>query len=401
MSLAVVRRVLSGGEQPSPVRRRVREQLLDDLPLAVRGQPGTSTSDGAAGGDRKRFILDDLPISVRRRLAAEREVHHIILGSNHDTVPTVYLTGKSRDKEVDLNSLSASEPAKVREAMKREWAVYTEFRAVSPLTRTELQRVMKRDPQPRIIDTQWVVTENSPISRRSWWSGASGGENRAPYGQPGRLAPHSDDVSPRRESARMGYSILDTKSAFLQSESFDRLLLLRMPYRHPPPGCVGQMMVARGSIYGTGDAGRSFYIHSKRILENSGANELSVERAVYAFSLNGALKALIHTHIDDFFVAHHMSKECFAFIHHVPAAMHMKDHTAPIVKYRGILERKKDGIAFRSPRPWTRCRSSRPRVKQTVLLCRRSTSTAFSCGWPRRAGRTLLPAAQRPRSAPP
>lgn len=71
MSPATVRRELSGGEQPSPFRRRIRDQLLDDLPLAVRGQPGISTSDGAAGGDRKRFTLDDLPVSVRRRLAAK------------------------------------------------------------------------------------------------------------------------------------------------------------------------------------------------------------------------------------------------------------------------------------------------------------------------------------------
>lgn len=51
--------------------------------------------------------------------------------------------------------------------------------------------------------------------------------------------------------------------------------------------------MARGSIYGTRDAGRSFCIHCKQTLERAGASELSMERAVYAFSFGGSLKAPI------------------------------------------------------------------------------------------------------------
>ena len=46
----------------------------------------------------------------------------------------------------------------------------------------------------------------------------------------------------------------------LQTGGTERLLLLVMPKRQPPPGCEpGEVRVARRSIYGTRDAGRSWY----------------------------------------------------------------------------------------------------------------------------------------------
>ena len=47
----------------------------------------------------------------------------------------------------------------------------------------------------------------------------------------------------------------DAASAHLQAGGIERLLLLMMPKRQPPPGCEpGEVRVARGTIYGTRDA---------------------------------------------------------------------------------------------------------------------------------------------------
>ena len=60
----------------------------------------------------------------------------------------------------------------------------------------------------------------------------------------------------------------DAASAYLQAGGIERLLLL-MPKRQPPPGCEpGEVRVARGSIHGTRDAGRSWYQHFRDRLAN-------------------------------------------------------------------------------------------------------------------------------------
>ena len=65
-----------------------------------------------------------------------------------------------------------------------------------------------------------------------------------------------------------GCSVFDAQSAYLQSDGIERLLLLRMPHNNPPLGTKpGQVFVATGSIYGTRDAGRAWYEHSKKVLE--------------------------------------------------------------------------------------------------------------------------------------
>ena len=65
-----------------------------------------------------------------------------------------------------------------------------------------------------------------------------------------------------------------------KQEDIERLLLLMMPKRQPPPGCEpGEMRVARGSIYGTRDAGRSWYQHLRDRLANKfRVHEIALEK---------------------------------------------------------------------------------------------------------------------------
>ena len=71
-----------------------------------------------------------------------------------------------------------------------------------------------------------------------------------------------------------------------------------------PPGTKpGQVFVASGSIYGTRDAGRAWYEHSKQMLEAAGFVESKLEQGLYYLHGPSGLEALVHTHVDDFLSA--------------------------------------------------------------------------------------------------
>ena len=90
------------------------------------------------------------------------------------------------------------------------------------------------------------------------------------------------------------YSVFDAQSAYLQSDGIKRLLLLRMPHNNPPLGTKpGQVFVATGSIYGTRDAGRAWYEHSKKVLEAAGFAESRLEQGLYYLHGPSGLEALV------------------------------------------------------------------------------------------------------------
>ena len=100
------------------------------------------------------------------------------------------------------------------------------------------------------------------------------------------------------------YNVFDAQSAYLQSNGIERLLLLRMLHKKPPPGTKpGQVYNATGSIYGTGDAGRAWYEHSKKVLETAGFMESRLEQGFCYLHGPSGLEAVAHTHADDFLVA--------------------------------------------------------------------------------------------------
>ena len=76
----------------------------------------------------------------------------------------------------------------------------------------------------------------------------------------------------------------DAQSAYLQPEGITRLLLIRMPWQSLPPGTQpGQVLVATGSIYGTCDAGRGWYLHSKEVFKREGCLESGSKRGFIFF----------------------------------------------------------------------------------------------------------------------
>lgn len=90
----------------------------------------------------------------------------------------------------------------------------------------------------------------------------------------------------------------------LQAKNTSRLLILRPP-RPPPPG-VSQhdLLRAKGSIYGTKDAGRSWWIKLFKEAVKEGWISSKIEPAMF-FLYNDSkdLTGIMVTHVDDLFVA--------------------------------------------------------------------------------------------------
>jgi hypothetical protein len=117
----------------------------------------------------------------------------------------------------------------------------------------------------------------------------------------------------------------DADSAYLQSEGLDRALLLRMPDPAPPGHQPGDIVVATGAIYGTKDAGRQWYLHLKKTMAELGVAECVLEKGLYRLYHNGAVRMVIHTHVDDLLVAMDTSStHAKEVLQKMKASLHLK-----------------------------------------------------------------------------
>ena len=92
-------------------------------------------------------------------------------------------------------------------------------------------------------------------------------------------------------------------------------------------------MRATGSIYGTTDAGRSWYIHFKNVMRKHGFHELRMELAVYQYrsKVDGKTACLAHSHVDDVLATwdDKYGKEVKAVLDKLVLALHMKRESPP------------------------------------------------------------------------
>ena len=215
------------------------------------------------------------------------------------------LVGPSRAKEVDLKTLPEKEFGALTESMGKGWKVYNEFKAAAPLTQDHLNKILIRDPKTRIVDTRWVVTrKGSGFKSRLVVIGSQEAKGELRTDSP--TGSHFMLMITIAYATQPGWRLtsMDARSAYFQSENISRLLLLRLPGKWAPLGCLpNQVVQALGAIYGTRDAGRSFYFHAKLILEKFGFLELSLEKSCYVLILDGRVAAFLHTHVDDFLIA--------------------------------------------------------------------------------------------------
>ena len=234
---------------------------------------------------------------------------------------SVLLVGNARDKEIVFKKPGAAGQKEVRKAMAREWSNWSTFRATKDLKQSDLEKMMLKDPKLRIVGTRWVITR---VAEDKVYKQKVAG--KAILGFKARLVVQGcqEEKGTFRRDSPTGskeaffltlaaasqtnwmVEMYDAESAFLQtSGQMKRLLVIRMPWDLPPPGKLpGQAVVALGSIYGTGDASRGWYLFSKAVFLKHGWIESILEKGWFLLPGEHGTVAVAHTHIDDSLIAH-------------------------------------------------------------------------------------------------
>ena len=241
--------------------------------------------------------------------------------------PDVFLTGKAVRSEVNLKTLSPEDRAKFDASMAKEWASWMNFGAAEILTE---QQIAELPDDAEIIGARWVHTDKNKKPRllaeaMKKKTGKSDAQiqREFPFEAKSRMVVQGNqEVASEIRSDSPTASLLafnfvtvisvlnnwflaayDASTAYLQSKGIARLLILRPPYPPPPGISPSDLLRAKGSIYGTRDAGRSWWKKLYRVLREFGWTMSKLEPALFylfdeSFNLTGALV----THVDDLYV---------------------------------------------------------------------------------------------------
>eukprot|EP00435_Cladocopium_sp_Y103_P058473 s1160_g20.t1 len=236
-----------------------------------------------------------------------------------------FLTGKAVRSEINLNDLSAEDRAKFDQSMEKEWNSFKKFSAVEVLTESQIAEL----PQDaEIVNTRWVHTDKNQkprlmagAMRRRTGKSEAQIKKEYPFEAKSRMVVigcQEKDTGIRSDSptaSLLAFNLVtclsvifqwileafDASTAYLQSHGIARLLLLRPP-RPPPPGVSPfDLLRAKGSIYGTRDAGRSWWKKLFHALFGQGWIMSKLEAALFFLFDGGVLVGALAAHVDDLY----------------------------------------------------------------------------------------------------
>ena len=170
----------------------------------------------------------------------------------------------------------------------------------------KLRMLKSRFPNLKIVGRRWVLTPKEPdFKARLVVQGCQEDPSMMCADSPTGSRDSFFLVLSCAAQEHWSCGSADAASAYLQAGRIERLLLLMMPKRQPPPGCEpGELRMARGSIYGARDAGRSWYQHLRDNLASKfRVHESALEKGLYFYEFNGRLTFVTVTHVDDLFYA--------------------------------------------------------------------------------------------------
>eukprot|EP00971_Amphidinium_carterae_P192643 3823046-Amphidinium_carterae.2 len=191
-----------------------QNQLLDKAVCLLMGWIVILRWKGNEAGDRARMDRSRTPAGEEEAFLVHALALHV--DSEKEQPKSV-----KRGSEVDYFSLPEALKQHYRQSMAKEWNSWKMFSAVDLIPESEIPR------DAAVIPTRWVHTH--------------------------KAAGEGTVLS------------ADASTAFLQAHGIGRLLLLRPP-QPCPEECVGMIMRARGSFYGTRDAPRDWWTHLRGIL---------------------------------------------------------------------------------------------------------------------------------------
>jgi hypothetical protein len=210
-----------------------------------------------------------------------------------------------------LNFRKSSETVQegLLQSRKTEWEKWMQFCAAEIISETKAQSLINDGFQP--IGMQWIETDKHEHLR------LPGGPPVDPLYK-SRLVARGDQEqgeirsdSPTCDiegqnlifsfaaSHNLTISSADISNAYFQGEEQTRLLLLRQPQGGLPDVAPGDMLLARVPIYGTRDAGRSFWKRLRTTFLGIGFQENRILKALYSYARDGVVLCIIGTHVDD------------------------------------------------------------------------------------------------------
>ena len=135
---------------------------------------------------------------------------------------------------------------------------------------------------------------------------------------------------------------IDIKSAFLQSEEFDREVYLKPPIE---ANCDENILWKLNKcVYGLNDAARKWYITMKTFLLKFGCSQVKTDPAAFYWYQDGELSGIFLMHVDDFLWGgtSKFEKEVIA---QVRKQFHVGDQSNSAFKYIGLkFVQKENGI---------------------------------------------------------
>ena len=284
------------------------------------------------------FAWDEQPLTqtvrelrLKRMTDDGKEEHELDTEEDNDEafwnlIPAdVFLTGKAVRSEIKLKDLRPKERELFVGAMEKEWTSWEKFNAVEVLTP---EMVASLPGDVKIIGTRWVHTDKNQKQRllalhlrHKTGKTKEQIEREYPLTAKSRLVVqgHQEDPKDIRSdsptASLLGFNLVcavavvqgwevlasDASTAYLQSQGISRLLVLRPP-RPPPPGLgPNDLLRAKGSIYGTRDAGRAWWKKLYATLRKHGWRMSSVEAALFILSDGDRLLGVLISHVDDLF----------------------------------------------------------------------------------------------------
>ena len=189
----------------------------------------------------------------------------------------------------------------------KEWAAWQGKEACDVLPLAESERIRRSKPD-LIIPTRWVRTnKNDGLVGQEFKAKSrlvvQGFKDKS-LGSYRRDAPTASQIAESICLAVCAFHKFvlfakDIKNAYFSGKSVQREIYLEQPRGGLPGLMAGQLLRARKAIYGFAEAARLFWLALREHLISDGWQESKLEPALFYYRVEGRLRGILVTHVDD------------------------------------------------------------------------------------------------------
>ena len=299
---------------------------LNPAPTSVGGSSGSAQSNQLAetlrrSGTQGRGleILERLDQQSKKARKAKKDPEEFDTALNafiEERIAIPLGTNKNRRKQMQGKNLRYDQCDKktqsgLRTSRATEWKKWLDFDAGIKLQGDILDELLSEGHS--MIPTQWIETDKREHLKRPGQKHVpelksrlvACGQNEPREGLRADSPTACDEalnlICSMAACKKFKLKSADFQNAYFNADPIDRLLLLRPPKGglpgHDPEEKIA--IAANKPIYGTADAGRQLYKRVRKIAHQVGMTECKSLPAVYSYQVDGDIKILMGTHVDD------------------------------------------------------------------------------------------------------